>query len=336
MTLTPEQLRERKKGIGGSEVAAIVGVHPSKTAMDVFLSKMDIDSGFVVTEQMEWGNRLEGVIADVVSKEMQVELYEPGTLTHPEFPWWKMTPDRFIVDDDEAMLEIKTAGAHAKKTWGEEGTSDIPVHYVTQCQWYMGGTGKKICYVPVLFGGQELRIYVVPRDDEVIAMLKREAEKFWKENIEKMVAPELDGSEAAAAYLNHRFPRSPMAVVDDATEEQEEMARELHAAKTAKKKFEALAKKLEQNLKASIGDARGVKSERFKATWSTSSRTTLNANQALNFALGDFVDALCDAGYGRAEATAKAQRIIDDARKEATKKNEYSVFRLTWRGDDEG
>lgn len=336
MTLTPEQLKERKKGIGGSEVAALIGVHPSRTPMDVFLSKMDLGDDFTVTEAMQWGNLLEQVVADEYARRFNVELYEPGTITHPRFPWWKMTPDRFIRDDEERMIEIKTAGAHAKHNWGIEGTSDIPAHYITQVQWYMGGTDKKLCDVPVLFGGQELRVYTVPRDDEVIAMLQAEAEKFWKDHIEKMVAPEFDGSDAASQFLLHRFPRSPLAVMEDASDEQVDLARELDATKKAKKKFEAHAKELEQKLKATIGDARGVQHEKFRATWSTSSRTNMNGNHALNYALGDFVDALVRVGVERADATKQAQRIIDNARKEATTQKEFSVFRLTWRDDDEG
>mgnify|MGYP003353102479 CR=1 FL=1 len=37
---TPEQLEKRRLGIGGSDVAAICGLNPYKTALDVYFEKV--------------------------------------------------------------------------------------------------------------------------------------------------------------------------------------------------------------------------------------------------------------------------------------------------------
>ena len=86
-----------------------------------------------------------------------------------EHPWMATSLDRRVVGE-KALVEIKTARFPTDE-WGRQGTSEIPTHYIVQCQHELAVTGAETCYVAVLFAGSEPRLYVVGRDDELIATL---------------------------------------------------------------------------------------------------------------------------------------------------------------------
>ena len=59
-----EWLEYRKKGIGGSEIASILGVSPFSNAYKVWLDKTDkSEKGNFDNQAMYWGRRLEDIVA---------------------------------------------------------------------------------------------------------------------------------------------------------------------------------------------------------------------------------------------------------------------------------
>ena len=60
-----EWLELRRQGIGGSDAAAILGLNPWKTPMDVWLEKTgEFTRDDEENEQMYWGTVLEAVVAE--------------------------------------------------------------------------------------------------------------------------------------------------------------------------------------------------------------------------------------------------------------------------------
>ena len=55
-------LNERRKGIGGSDVAAIIGLSPWTTPLDIYEQKLGIALPSEETEAMYWGTALEPAI----------------------------------------------------------------------------------------------------------------------------------------------------------------------------------------------------------------------------------------------------------------------------------
>ncbi|NBW23303.1 MAG: hypothetical protein EBR82_86705 [Caulobacteraceae bacterium] len=70
MTFTPERMAERRKGIGASEVPAIVGLSPWATPMDVWLSKQEGHTPEPETEAQRNGHRMEGPILEALSADI--------------------------------------------------------------------------------------------------------------------------------------------------------------------------------------------------------------------------------------------------------------------------
>lgn len=197
-------LEYRKQGIGGSDVAAILGISKWKSEIEIWITKTSTEPVEQETnEAIEWGNILEPVIrkhfADVTGKPV-VEV--KAMLQHPEHTFMLADVDGLTVDDDgnPAILEIKTASEFKRSEW----ESEIPAYYMTQVQHYLHVTGVSRAYVAVLIGGNTFRIYEVDADAEIQDMLVEVERNFWSKVINN-ICPEMDGSDAAKAYLDKKY-----------------------------------------------------------------------------------------------------------------------------------
>lgn len=205
--LTEEQLALRKKGIGSSEAAAIMGVG-YQTPMDVWLRKCGHTDEKPTTEAMEWGNRLEQVVADKWAEEHPTYLLTEGkTHAHWTHDWMLATPDRLVHEEHPdrppfAVLEIKTAGIRQLDQWTEAG---VPLQYYHQVQWQMGVLDVGKAFVAALVGGQHYYSYTVARDDDLLAEMVQEAERFWYDHVKKEVPPPYDASPSSREW-NQRIP----------------------------------------------------------------------------------------------------------------------------------
>lgn len=184
-----EWLRERKNYLGGSDLGAIAGLNPYRTALDVYLDKTNDDIAEETNSAMRWGNLLEDVVAKVYSEDTGYFLkIADGPIYHSEYKFLAANIDRWV-GDREYVLECKTAGFNKNKEWGDLGTDQIPESYLVQVAYYAA-----ICDVPkvdiaVLIGGQDFRIYTYNRNKELEEKLIKIACNFWHNHIEKRIPP---------------------------------------------------------------------------------------------------------------------------------------------------
>lgn len=188
-------LRERKNYLGGSDLGAIAGLNPYRTALDVYLDKTSDDIRCETSPAMRWGNLLEDVVAKAYKEDIGTgkEVWESDRpIFHTEHRFLAANIDRWVgkrKDIREYILECKTAGFNKNKEWGEEGTDQIPESYLVQVAYYAA-----ICNVPkvdiaVLIGGQDFRIYTYNRNKELEEKLIKIACNFWHNHIEKRIPP---------------------------------------------------------------------------------------------------------------------------------------------------
>ena len=184
--LTPEQREARKKGIGGSDVAAILGLSPYKSAVDVWLKKTGRSNDDVSSEAAYWGNVLEDVVAAEFEKRRNTKVHKvEKTQTHPQHAWALGNIDRRTAD---GILECKTAGLRMRDHWFEDGES-VPISYQAQCMWYMAVTDAPVCDVAALIGGQEYVERRIERDDAVIEHMIEIAAEFWHKHVLADIPP---------------------------------------------------------------------------------------------------------------------------------------------------
>lgn len=205
-----EWLEGRKKGMGGSDVAAALGLSPWRTPVELWQDKRGEAEPQEESEAMHFGAILEDIVAQEFAKRTgaQVRTY-PYTICDGEDDWMRANLDRVIATEDivtkkdnlECILECKTANAFSAPLWGESQLDEIqagkvvtehriPLYYETQVQWYLMLSQVEICYVAVLIGGNDFRVYEVHRNDEVIDAIKKKVETFWKENVLGGKAPD--------------------------------------------------------------------------------------------------------------------------------------------------
>lgn len=197
MTAQPriDWLKGRQSGIGGSEIAAIVGLNAWRTPTQVWESKVNPVEEDCTSEPAYWGITLEEVVAKEYARRTGYKVQRITTqMRHPDFSFAIANIDRAIINPDisgnvrwkdgklttDRILECKTANGFSVKQWGEIGSDQVPDSYLIQCQWYMAVTGAKICDLAVLIGGQDFRIYTINRDDDLINDLLQAGAEFWE------------------------------------------------------------------------------------------------------------------------------------------------------------
>ena len=196
-------LTSRKTGIGGSDIAAIIGVSKFKTALEVYLSKTT-DQPEQKGEHLYWGHALENPIIDRFIRDTGANVIrQPEMRRHPDYEWAIANADALITNGDtiEAILEIKTSSAFKSREWGADDTDEVPIEYIAQVQWYMWIYDVNEAYLAALIGGNQYRQYHITRDDELIAMLAEKAQAFWQNHVIPRIPPEpQDGADAQKLY----------------------------------------------------------------------------------------------------------------------------------------
>jgi len=191
---------DRRTYIGGSDIGAICGVSPYKTAMDVYLDKVEVEpSQRTMSETMYWGVLLEASIL------AEWEARGCGTITksqvhyeHPEFGWARGTADAIGIDSTgtAVLLEAKKIGDSAAREWSE----GIPNHYLYQVQWYLCAAQLRRAEVCVLFSGSRWERYVVEADQGLQQHMLAQAKSFWERNVLCEIPPSpLKGAGVAEA-----------------------------------------------------------------------------------------------------------------------------------------
>lgn len=261
-------LDQRRTGISGTDVSAILGINPWASALDVWLDKLGKAEPKETNMAMRMGNLLEPVVAQLYAEDTGWILSEPGFMRHQSRNWHIGTPDRLAENGDgigQILIEIKTA--RSDRDWGEPGTDQIPRHYLTQVAWYLALTELQVAHVAVLIGASDYRRYEIARDLDLEAVLVERCEAFWRSNVLGGQMPALDGSDSVARYVAQRFPKN-VNPLRPATPEELDLARRLAAARAATAAAEREQTEVENLLKAAIGEAEGLDlGDLGKITW---------------------------------------------------------------------
>jgi len=178
--LTAEHHEIRSKGVGGSDIAPIMGLSPWKTSHELWLEKTGaVEPEKLDTQFVHFGNVLEQIVADEFATRNDFKVRKQNkTFTHKEYPQLLANIDR-SVDGEKAILECKTSSAWKMGDWGEEMTEDVPDYYRVQVEHYMNVKGYEIAYLAVLIGGNTFRTYFFERDPELSEMIQDAAIDFW-------------------------------------------------------------------------------------------------------------------------------------------------------------
>lgn len=281
--MTTEEFQiERRSGIGGSDIAALFGMHPFKTIHDVYMEKVGLADPRKSDERMEAGMRLEPVILEWYANKNHLTLERPGFLRHPQFDFIIGHPDALAqCNGDKVVVEAKNVDGQYRYAWGDPETDQVPDAYNFQVQHYMAVTGLKLAHCPVLIGGNDFRIYHVPCHEGLITAILGEARHFWQTYVVPCIPPAIDGSESAKTLLSKLYPKDSGetmladAELNDFVGEYLTLTDDLVATEEKKRK-------LENQIKKRMGAASLLSGPGYRISWKTTKeRQTIDYKKVL-------------------------------------------------------
>lgn len=222
---TPEWHALRATGIGGSDIASILGISPWESRFSLWHRKAGLVPETPTNREMSWGHYHEPTIARWYGDTHPgARLRRTGTWRNLERPWQLANPDRLM--SGRQVLEIKTD--RTAEGWGPSGTDEIPVYYRAQVLWYLDALGWDVGRVAVLIGGSDPREYVIEWNEREASVMRTAAYGFWQSVVAGR-RPDLDGHDAT-----YRTVRALNPDVDDTEAEvPAELARRYRDACTA-------------------------------------------------------------------------------------------------------
>ena len=254
MTLTINELKARKKSLGGSDIGAICGLSKYRSAIDVYLDKINPE----VTEQEHsepayWGNTLEDIIAKEYAKRTGAQIsVEKNILYNSEYPWAHATIDRWI-DGGKAVLECKTADRYLADKWGDE-SDKVPETYLAQCAWYAAVLNVPYVDIAVLIGGNNFRLYKYNRNKNLEKNLLRIGKEFWNNHVIPRIPPApTDGKEVMKLFAEDN------GMLMEASPEDIELYENLKEKKMIIKQVANEVSEIENKLKVRIGEHQGLR-----------------------------------------------------------------------------
>lgn len=201
-------LEARRSGIGGSDVAAALGMSVWKSAFELWEEKaLGKIQPIKDSEPMLWGRLLEPLIKDEFAKRTKLNLLPCRALLQAQkWPWMLANLDGLIDCPERGLgvLEVKTTSTFRQDDWAEDRCPDA---YALQTAHYLAVTGLSFAVIAVLIGGSKLQWVTVQRDEDLLANLVNLERVFWERVLTK-TPPPVDGSEACTAMLAGRYPAS--------------------------------------------------------------------------------------------------------------------------------
>lgn len=207
---------DRSTFIGGSDAAGVLGLSKYATPLDVFKKKKGLmpAPGPEQKKIFRRGHLLEPVILEIARLDHGLEVVKASTPEDPnyyhdaEHPFlacevdfeWQVT-NQFIdmnphIEIDPALIgtiqngDCKSASQFVAGEFGEEGTDEVLIDHTMQAQHGMGIMGRQLCLFVVMFGSYHVGLYLVKRDDELIATARAKMVDFWHNNLVANIEPE--------------------------------------------------------------------------------------------------------------------------------------------------
>lgn len=262
--VSAQWLAARREGVGGSDVAAIMGLSRYSTPYKVYEDKaLGIHEDISDRPAVHWGNVLEPVVgAEYAANHPERTVRRVnGIATSVARPWAQASLDYEVRDPERGwgVLEIKTAGLRRAEDWAD----GVPVYYQTQVAHYLSVTGRGFADVAVLIGGSDYREYRIERDEDDIAAVTGAVDAFWHGNVEARVPPEVGALDVGAAFLAHSEPTDEYLESDSVPEAVTAYRMAKLAVDDAKRTCDLYAARVREL----IGDAAGIECPGLRVRW---------------------------------------------------------------------
>lgn len=300
---SPEWLELRRQGVGGSDVAALMGLSPWKSPYALWAEKRGLIEPEDISgrECVQMGHELEPDIREMYKRRHPGRRVQAvnGIARSIGHPCMQASLDGIVRDPElgTGVLEIKTASSQL--SWAD----GVPVYYQTQVLLYLAVTGYAFADVAALVSdhGARYREFRIVADDpgtrEDMALVVRSCEEFWR-MVRDGTAPAMTGGPDEAGALQSRYPEQGEGMADatDAVDEAVRRWQEIAEAERALRKDKARA---QDEIKEAIGDGRGIHSALGDVTWSRYATTRIDTRRLRELWPDAYRDCVTESMTGR-------------------------------------
>jgi putative phage-type endonuclease len=240
-------LLDRKLGIGGSDIAPIMGLSPYSTPLDVYRDKMNPAVIYEEeSEDLKRGARVEKYIlqeyCEVNNCSLEINL---APVIDLKYPFMRGNVDAKVVGEN-VIIEAKSTKCPIAK-W-EEG---IPEYYRTQVAYYAMLTNAERVDVPVLFSNWQYACFTYWRDYEYEARIRQAVIDFWNNHIVAGIPP----APSNPAELQEVYPKLETAKTIKADSDIREKINIWQETSMKRKELEKREEKLKIEIQSFMGDA---------------------------------------------------------------------------------
>lgn len=274
MTHSDSWHERRRTGIGGSDAAAILGISPWSSALQVYLEKRgeETPDESDASERMVWGQRLERTVLAGYQEDTGIAVRAGGFRRSKTHPWAIGNLDGIARD---RIVEVKVTD-HMGAKW-DDGPQGIPPHYYAQVQHYLMVASLTLADVAVLERGNRLHVRPIEWDQAFCEEMMQEEETLWQRVLDGDPPPP-DGSASARQALRSIYPQAaPLSEADATPLTQGKMTAYLvyrQEQKAIQQRMDVLA----NEIRAEMGEAERLIGNGAEAVWKeTAGRTDWKA-----------------------------------------------------------
>lgn len=180
--ITEKQREARSRGIGSSDIGAIMGYNPWRSAHDVWLEKTGRTPGFEGNDHTLRGEIMEPAILRLA------EIDIGHKIAAPKGPFVKgvlrANVDGMIGEYKKGRPIVEAKSSLVSDGWGEPGTDEVPHHVHLQVMHQMICAESDFAYVVKLGAFYQLDIYHIEFDRDMAEAIEAHAQRFWTEFVE--------------------------------------------------------------------------------------------------------------------------------------------------------
>lgn len=184
--ITEKQREQRRKSIGSSDAPAILGKSPFSNPGQIYWSKV-ANQADRTADHMAVGNFLERPLLDWAKEQTGINFKANQYRKSRDGPFHS----NYDGLAPRSGAECKYANAERSGLFGEQGTDQVPIEIIIQCQHQMMVCALDRVWVAVAMAGYSLTfaMYCVERDDAIIKAMLPLLWKFWTEHVARRVPP---------------------------------------------------------------------------------------------------------------------------------------------------
>ena len=270
----------RRRGfLGGTDIAAVIGVSPWRSPLDVWLEKTGRAQQRETNYAMRRGTRLEALLLEEFGRrhpELRVTRPRKPVIRDAGFPAGASLDGLAYPKTGRkptAVLEAKTAFG----SWRAFRDGDLPDQYFAQIQWYLWVCHLPLAYVVADTGGWDVKEITVQAAPELQQRLVEEGRRFWLDYVVPDVPPPpAPGHPSDLQALGAAYPEIDEEVLELPADVAELVAQYV-AEQRAKAEHEAKLDELKAIIAAAMGSHAKGRAGTYEVTWAPQTRATLDA-----------------------------------------------------------